>query len=86
MESIGKSAEGRDIWVLTIAKSGTVPVAERPALLIAANFEGDHLIGSSLSIEIARYLLNGYATDEAVKTSLDNHVFYIIPRLNPDGA
>lgn len=86
VESIGKSAEGRDIWVLTIAKSGTVPVAERPALLIAANFEGDHLIGSSLSIEIARYLLNGYATDEAVKTSLDNHVFYIIPRLNPDGA
>lgn len=86
VESIGRSAEGRDIWVLTIAKSGTVPVAERPALLIAANFEGDHLIGSSLSIEIARYLLNGYATDEAVKTSLDNHVFYIIPRLNPDGA
>lgn len=86
VESIGKSAEGRDIWVLTIAKPGTVPVAERPALLIAANFEGDHLIGSSLSIEIARYLLNGYATDEAVKTSLDNHVFYIIPRLNPDGA
>lgn len=86
VESIGRSAEGRDIWVLTIAKSGTIPVAERPALLIAANFEGDHLIGSSLSIEIARYLLNGYATDEAVKTSLDNHVFYIIPRLNPDGA
>ncbi|MCX6223770.1 MAG: M14 family metallopeptidase, partial [Bacteroidia bacterium] len=86
VESIGKSAEGRDIWVLTIAKAGNVPVAERPGLLIAANFEGDHLIGSSLSLEIARYLLNGYATDESVKTSIDNHVFYIMPRLNPDGA
>ena len=86
VESIGKSAEGRDIWVMTIAKAGTVPVAERPGLLIAANFEGDHLIGSSLSLEIARYLLNGYATDDAIKTSLDNHVFYIMPRLNPDGA
>ena len=86
VESIGKTAEGRDLWVLTIAKAGTVPVAERPGLLIAANFEGDHLIGSSLSLEIARYLLNGYATEETVKTSLDNHVFYIMPRLNPDGA
>jgi len=86
VESIGKSAEGRDIWVITIAKAGTVSVAERPGLLITANFEGDHLIGSSLSLEIARYLLNGYATDDAIKTSLDNHVFYIMPRLNPDGA
>ncbi len=86
LESIGKTAEGRDLWVLTIAKAGVVPVNERPALLIAANLEGDHLIGSSLSLEVARYLLNGYTTDEAVKTSLDNHVFYIMPRLNPDGA
>jgi hypothetical protein len=86
VESIGKSAEGRDLWMLTIAKAGAMPVAERPGLLIAANFEGDHLIGSSLSLEIARYLLDGYNTDEAVKNSLDNHVFYIMPRLNPDGA
>jgi hypothetical protein len=86
VESLGKSAEGREIWVLTIAKAGTVPVAERPGLLIAANFEGDHLIGSNLSLDVARYLASGYSTDESVKSSLDNHVFYIIPRLNPDGA
>jgi len=86
VESIGKTAGGREIWVLTIAKAGRVPIDERPALLIAANFEGDHVIGSSLSLEVAKYLLNGYATDEAVKASMDNHVFYIMPRLNPDGA
>jgi hypothetical protein len=86
VESIGKTAEGRDLWLLTLAKEGAVPVGERPAILVAANFEGDHLIGSSLSVEIARYLLGNYASDEAVKSSLDNHVFYIIPRMNPDGA
>lgn len=86
VESIGKSAEGRDLWVMTIARAGSVPVAERPGLLIAANLEGDHLIGSSLALEIARYILNGYSVDNEVKTSLDNHVFYIMPRLNPDGA
>jgi hypothetical protein len=86
VESIGKTAGGREIWVLTIAKAGKVPVSERPALLVAANFEADHLIGSSLSLEVARYFLNGYATDDAVKASVDNHVIYIMPRMNPDGA
>lgn len=86
LESIGKTAEGRDIWMMTIAKAGAVPVADRPALLIAANFEGDHLIGSSLSLEVAKYLVNGYSTDESIKASLNNHVFYILPRSNPDGA
>jgi len=86
VESIGKTAEGRDLWVMTIAKTGKVPLEARPGLLIAANFEGDHLIGSSLSLEMARYLLEGYATSEEIKASLDNHVFYIMPRLNPDGA
>lgn len=86
IESIGKTTGGRDIWVMTIARPGIIPVEERPGLLIAANFEGDHLIGSSLSLEIARYLIGGYTTDEAVKASLDKHVFYIMPRLNPDGA
>jgi hypothetical protein len=86
VESIGKTAEGRDIWVLTLANAGGMPVDERAGLLIAANFEGDHLIGSSLSVEIARYLLNGYSTDEEIKKSLDTHVYYLLPRLNADGA
>jgi len=84
--SIGKSAEGRDIWVIEIAAPGGTPIDERPALLVAANFEGDHLIGSELALFLADSLLTSYATDAAVKQRLDNHVFYIVPRVNPDGA
>jgi hypothetical protein len=54
--------------------------------LIAANFEGDHVIGSELAVYLADHLLTSYATDAAVKQRLDNHVFYIVPRVNPDGA
>jgi len=86
VESLGKTSEGRDIWVLTIAKAGATPITERPGILIAANFEGDHLIGSSLSLEIARYLVNGCDNNDEIRASLDNHVFYIMPRVNPDGA
>ena len=84
--SIGKSAEGRDIWAIEIANQSGAPVDQRPGLLIAANFEGDHLIGSELAVYLADYLLTSYATDATVKQRLDNHVFYIVPRVNPDGA
>jgi hypothetical protein len=86
IESIGKTAEGRDLWVLTIASKSGTPVAQRQGLLIAANFEGDHLVGSTLALEAARYLLASYATDDAVKKSIDNYVYYVMPRMNPDGA
>ncbi|MCX6538036.1 MAG: M14 family metallopeptidase [Acidobacteria bacterium] len=84
--SIGKSAEGRDIWAIEIANASGTPVDQRPGLLIAANFEGDHVIGSELAVYLADYLLTSYASDAAVKQRLDNHVFYIVPRVNPDGA
>ncbi len=86
IESIGKTTEGRDLWVVTIANPNGTTVDERPAMFIGANFEGDHLIGSQLSLAVINYLLKNYNTDEAVKKSIDEHVYYILPRMNPDGA
>ncbi len=84
--SIGKTAEGRDIWAMEIAGPGGPPAGSRPALLIAANFEGDHLVGSELALFIAESLVTSYAIDAAVKQRLDSTVVYVIPRMNPDGA
>jgi len=86
LESIGKTLEKRDIWALQIAAPGGVPIAERPGLLIAANFEADHLIGSELAVFIADYLVKNYASNANVKQRLDHYVIYIMPRVNPDGA
>jgi murein tripeptide amidase MpaA len=84
--SIGKTKEGRDLWAVEIANPTGIPVAERPALLVAGNFEGDHVIGSELSLSLVDYLLNSYASDAAVKQRIDTQAFYIVPRVNPDGA
>jgi len=86
LESFGKTLEKRDLWVLQIANPAGVPVAERPALLVAANFEADHLIGSELALYLADFLVKGYATNPAVKQRLDTTVIYVMPRVNPDGA
>ena len=86
ISSIGRTREGRDLWAVEIANRAGTPVAERPALLVAANFEGDHLIGSELALFLVEHLLNGYAGDATIKQRLDSHVVYVIPRVNADGA
>ncbi|MDD8026625.1 MAG: M14 family metallopeptidase [Acidobacteriota bacterium] len=85
LESIGKTRQNRDLWALQIASPGGVPAGERPALLIAADFDGDHLIGSELALFAAEHLVKNAAKPE-VKARLDAFTFYLMPRVNPDAA
>jgi murein tripeptide amidase MpaA len=85
LESIGQTVEGRDLWAIEIGNPAGVPTGERPALLIAANLEGDHLFGSELALFTADYLVKNAAKPE-VRALLDAGVVYILPRLNPDAA
>ena len=84
--SIGKTVGGRDIWAVEIANPAGVPVKDRPGLLVAANFEADHLIGSEIALAVVDGLLKGYPANADIKNRLDNSVIYVIPRMNPDGA
>jgi len=86
LESIGKTRGGRDIWALTIAGAGAVPPAKRPALLVAAGFEGGYLAGSEIALAAAASLLKSAGSDAAVKDRLAATAIYIVPRVNPDGA
>lgn len=85
MESVAKTLQGRDVWMLEVGNPSGAPLGERPAVLVVGNLEGDHLVGSALALESIRYLV-AHAGDEAVKKALDTQVFYFFPRLNPDGA
>ncbi len=82
LSSIGTSSEGRELWVVEIAAEGTQQPEHRPGLLIVANLEGDHLVGSALAVGTIEHLLQ---SEDAAATLKDN-VVYVIPRLNPDGA
>ncbi len=75
LETLGKSLGKRDLWMLQIANPAGVPVGERPGVLIAANFEGDHIYGSELALFIADFLVKGYGSNANVKQRLDNFVY-----------
>jgi hypothetical protein len=84
LRSIGRSHEGRDLWLVEIGNTGGAPLDTRPAILVVGNLSGDHLLGSALALETVRYLLAG--GDTAAATVLNTQVVYVVPRLDPDGA
>lgn len=84
--TIGKTHQGRDLWAVEIASRAGTPVDQRPALLVAANLEGDHLVGSEIALYLVEFLLSRYSTDPAVKQRLDHQAIYVVPRMNPDAA
>jgi len=86
LTSIGKTLKGRDIWLMQISGTKGLSPLEKQALLICGNLEGDHVIGSEVALGIAENLIKGYGQDEKITTALDTRTFYVIPRLNPDGA
>ena len=76
---IGKSVEGRDIHAVALSGAGA-DAGEKPAILIVAGIDGRHMIGTETALRVAKSLLADH------QDLLENITFYIIPRVNPDGA
>ncbi|MFN4086485.1 MAG: M14 family metallopeptidase [Spirosomataceae bacterium] len=78
VSSIGKSAGGKDIWAVTLGEKGST----KPALLILAGVNGEHLAGTELAVQVTEKLLTHASAD--VKALLASKTVYIIPVGSPD--
>ncbi len=86
LRTFGESHEKRPLWLMTISNQASGPDHEKPALWIDANIHATELTGTSAAMNVIERLLAGYGHDAQVTRLLDTCVFYIAPRLNPDGA
>jgi murein tripeptide amidase MpaA len=86
LSSIGQSHQGRDVWLMEISSPVVGPADAKPAYYIDANTHAEELTGSQVALHTIWHLLTGYGHDAEVTRLLDWQTFYIIPRLNPDGA
>ncbi|WP_201739434.1 M14 family metallopeptidase [Dokdonia sinensis] len=77
LKSLTKTAGGKDIWMLTL--SAGAPDAH-PGIAIMGGVQGDHLLGTELSIKMAENILQNHP--EALKKTS----FYIFPNLSPDAT
>ena len=84
--SIGHSYEGRDIWLLTVTNHDVGDPAEKPALWIDGNIHASEVTASVAIVHLLDTLTSGYGTDDRVTRALDTRTFYLVPRVNPDGA
>jgi len=86
LESIGTSHEGRDIWLVTVTQSQTGPSQEKPAFWCDGNIHASEVSASTAILHLIHKLCTRYGQDEAITRALDTRAFYLVPRLNPDGA
>lgn len=86
IESIGKSYESRDIWLLTVTNFALDADREKPALWVDGNIHATELAASSVCLYLLQTLVTAYGTHPDITRCLDTRTFYICPRVNPDGA
>lgn len=86
LTSMGKSYEGRDLWLATVTNFATGPDTEKPAFWLEANIHAVEVTGCTAALHLIDKLLTQYGVDEKVTRVMDTRAFYIAPRLNPDGA
>ncbi len=84
--SIGRSYEGRDIWVAVVTNTATGPDVDKPAFWADGNIHAAELTASTAVLYYLHQLVTGHGTDPQVTQLLDTRVVYLCPRLNPDGA
>ncbi|CAH0595249.1 unnamed protein product [Chrysodeixis includens] len=83
--SIGKSVQGRQLYVLQITEGVGTPHYERPSVKYVANMHGDESVGRQLVIYLAQYLLANYGKVDRVTRLLNTTDIHLMPSLNPDG-
>jgi murein tripeptide amidase MpaA len=86
VDSIGKSHEGRDIWLATVTNTASGAAADKPAFWTDGNIHAAELTASTAVLYFLHHLCTGYGIDAQITHLLDTRALYLCPRLNPDGA
>ena len=86
MTSIAKSFQGRDVWLIEIGNAKTGPLDEKPGYYIDGQIHAEEHATSATALYAVHHLLTRYGSDPEVTRLVDSQAFYILPRINPDGA
>lgn len=80
LSSLGLSYEGRDIWLVTVTDVETGPAEDKPAFWCDGNIHASEVSATTSVVAILDKLVSEQ------RAVLRDRAFYLVPRLNPDGA
>lgn len=85
LESIGQSAEGRDLWLATLNNPATGAASTKPGMYVDGNTHANEVQGTEATLYTLDFLLKNYGRLDRITELLDRAAFYLVPVVNPDG-
>lgn len=85
LESLGKSMQGRNLWLLALNNPATGPDRGKPSMYIDGNTHANEVQGTEATLYTLDFLLKNYGRLDRITELLDRAAFYFVPVVNPDG-
>jgi murein tripeptide amidase MpaA len=85
LDTLGRSHEGREIWLVIMTRFASGEPGHKPALWLDANIHSAELVSSMAALNFIDWLLQNQEAED-IQRCLDSRTLYICPRVNPDGA
>jgi murein tripeptide amidase MpaA len=82
---MAESQMGRQVWMLTINNPATGKAEDKPGIFINQIHAGE-VIAATSNLYTIWYLLENYGKDDQITDLVDHNVWYVVPRLDVDGA
>jgi hypothetical protein len=83
--SIGKSVQGRELWVVKISDNVNLDEVE-PEFKYISSMHGDEITGRELTTLFIEEIAEKYGKDVELTEIINNTEIYIMPSMNPDGS
>tara|TARA_R110001632_G_scaffold6324_3_gene25761 strand:+ start:21658 stop:23400 length:1743 start_codon:yes stop_codon:yes gene_type:complete len=83
-QSIGKSTQGRDIWMLAVTNYNVGDADRKPGFYVDGNIHSNEIQGGEICTYTAWYLTENFGKNDYITQMLNDRIFYIVPTINPD--
>lgn len=82
LRSLGRSYQGREVWLMTITDRSTGEPASKPAIWVDGGIDADEVVSVEAALGLIHRLLEG--DSERVRELLETRTFYVAPLAVPD--